>query len=554
MFAFSHEQFAQALCDVAQRRNIPVRLLVDGRTVTLADRPFFERMAAAGVEVKAVKLPPGAKLHLKCVVVDSRWVVTGTANWTKQAFGANAEDTLVIDSPSLAALYMEHMGNVRTNSELESIYYSEESGLKPSRESSLLDLPSTSGGVADFRAPAAKLIQGCRQVKVFFTPGSDGVESLMEQLKSATKSVDVGMYLLTHPDLVEVLASKSKEISVRLLADRAMIDPVNAEYLRKLFDAGCEIHLFGDGDRESMHMKTANIDGRWVWTGSANWTKGAFTQNIEDLLCFESLELADCYATYFESILKFSEEWKPSDVRGPEEIPAITTRRQGTMPEQDLPVTGPRTNYNSQLTESFPPFTVQAEVEYLKDEEYLSALLKMIDGAKQSFLGLVYVFSETKEAAPRQEKLIEALARAVKRGVYVYLILYTPDSPTDRLTEMHSNRAKQLRALGIDVRLAHPGRPMHAKLFVADQCRVLLGSHNWSEGSLSGERVRESSLLLTLAEPEARFAEYVLSRPVISDMRAKEEWDLEIARIVRLQSRRKEQREALIQEWLGEAP
>lgn len=210
-------------------------------------------------------------------------------------------------------------------------------------------------------------------------------------------------------------------------------------------------------------------------------------------------------------------------------------------------------DYEPLKIEPFPSFPVFAQVEYLADETYFPALIRLINGAKQSFLGLVYVFSETQTDAPHHEALIQALVRAVNRGVYVYLVLYTPSSPRDRLMEMHSNRADILRSKGVDVRLSHPARPMHAKFFVADQHRVLLGSHNWSEGSLSGKRVREASLMLTLSEPEPRLAEYVLSRPIIADMSTREAWDVEIARILRVQRRPKSQREELIQEWTAEA-
>jgi hypothetical protein len=60
--------------------------------------------------------------------------------------------------------------------------------------------------------------------------------------------------------------------------------------------------------------------------------------------------------------------------------------------------------------------------------------------------------------------------------------------------------------------------------------------------------------MLTLPEPEPRLAEYILSRPVIADMRTKESWDTEIARILRLQQRPKAQREELIREWTAEEP
>lgn len=555
MFVFSHDSFAQALCDAAQRRRLQVRLFLDARMVSLANRPFFERMGAAGVDVQLVRLPPGARFHLKCMVVDSRWVMTGAANWTQQAFGSNVEDLMVLDSPVLATRYLERMEGWKEIAELEALHYStpEGGGRATGRTRLVLPPPASPGGL-DFRAPTARTIRSCQQVLSYFLPGGEGEDVLLGHLRSASQSILVGMYLLNHPNLVGALVEQAGAIPVRLLVDHVMTDPANAEVLHTLHRAGCEIRLFGDGDRETFHMKTAIVDGTRVWTGSANWTRGAFSQNVEDLLCFESEEVAAFYSAYFDAVWRRATAWSPADVHTSEESSDSTTRTAEAWQIQALPPTGPRTDYDALKVEPFPAFPITAQVEYLPDDTYHPALIRMVDNAKQSFLGLVYVFSETQSDAPHQDALIQALVRAVNRGVYVYLVLYTPSSPMDRLMEMHSNRAEHLRSQGVDVRLAHPARPLHAKLFVADQHRVLLGSHNWSEGSFSGARVREASLMLTLPEPEPRLAEYILSRTVIADMRSREFWDVEIARILRVQRRPKAQREELIREWTAEAP
>ena len=555
MFVFSHDSFAQALCDAAQRRRLQVRLYLDNRMVSAATRPFFERMAAAGVDVQLVRLPAGARFHLKTMVVDSRWVMTGAANWTPQAFGSNVEDLLVLDSPDLAAHYLARMEGMPQIAELEGLHVSTSAGSGRSAGRNRLILPPTTRpGRNVFCAPTARTMRSCREVHAYFLPDPEGLEALLVYLRSAQESIAVGMYLLNHPDIVGVLAEKARVIPVRLLADRIMTDPANAEVLHTLHQAGCEIRLFGDGDRETYHMKTAIVDGSQVWTGSANWTRAAFAQNIEDALCFDSAEIASFYAAYFDAVWQNAVAWTPVDGQVQTDTAGSPRRTTDTRQVQSLPPTGPRTDYDSLTVEPVSAFPVYAQVEYLPDDTYFPALIRSIDTAKQSILGLVYVFSETQSDAPHQTALIQALVRAVNRGVYVYLVLYTPASPVDRLMEMHSNQAERLRSQGVDVRLAHPARPLHAKLFVVDQHRALLGSHNWSEGSLSGARVREASLMLTLPEPEPRLAEYILSRPVIADMRTKESWDTEIARILRLQQRPKAQREELIREWTAEEP
>ena len=66
---------------------------------------------------------------------------------------------------------------------------------------------------------------------------------------------------------------------------------------------------------------------------------------------------------------------------------------------------------------------------------------------------------------------------------------------------------------------------------VVDLAKVLLGSHNWTEGSLSGKKVYDSSVLLVLPGQDIRWADYIFSRETVSDMRTPELWREELRNI-----------------------
>lgn len=544
MFTFNHEDFANALCDAAGRHRIPTRLLVDEQMVLPASRPFFEKMAAQGVQIVAVKLAPGGRMHFKCAVVDSRWVVTGAANWTRQAFESNAEDVLLIESPELAGRYLARFNEIQQDG--ESICAPSDDNRTGSKVEDSEKVASAAASGVSLQGHPFRAVPDCKGAHVFFTPGTNGVDVLMGQLQAAQTRIDVGMYLLNYPRLVALLIARVGECNVRLIVDKGMLAPGNEEVLRKLSAVGAEIRVHGD-ERESLHLKTAVIDRRFVWSGSANWTTGAFTRNTEDQLMFDSPALAALYSAYLDRIAQQAAPYVPQGAATP--VGAIPLQKG---PAQFLPPTGPRRDYFLPSVSPFPSISLRGQVDYFRDDQYLPALLRVIDGAKQSILGTMFVFSEQKTAAPAQEAILKALARAVKRGVYVYLVLHVPETPTNTLLEEHFNRAEGLRRLGVDVRLGRPERPMHAKLFVVDQSRVLLGSHNWSEGSLDGTRVHESSLLVTLPQPDERLADYVLSRPVLSDMRSRELWEKELSRLYRLQRLPRGEKAQLIQEWTQE--
>ncbi|HPY61901.1 MAG TPA: phospholipase D-like domain-containing protein, partial [Kiritimatiellia bacterium] len=84
MAFLTHDDLINALCLVAQRPGVTVRFITDDEMAKPAQRPILERMALAGIETYVVTVQSG-KMHLKAMVVDEDLVISGTANWTRQA-------------------------------------------------------------------------------------------------------------------------------------------------------------------------------------------------------------------------------------------------------------------------------------------------------------------------------------------------------------------------------------------------------------------------------------------------------------------------------------
>ncbi|MBU1908594.1 MAG: hypothetical protein KJ726_00930, partial [Verrucomicrobia bacterium] len=188
-------------------------------------------------------------------------------------------------------------------------------------------------------------------------------------------------------------------------------------------------------------------------------------------------------------------------------------------------------------------------VRYLPDEFFAPVLIDLIRSARQSILVSLYALpprSDSEDAESLKLDVLQALQEAASRGVYARLLLYLPASPKDRLYQTHSDWAEKLRAQGIDVRLGLPTLPFHEKIVVVDLCKALIGSHNWSKGALSGERVYESSALLVLPKQNIRLAEYMFSRPILSDMRSREAWEHEAALVRQVLSMSGNERDELL--------
>ena len=539
VFLLGHHVLLTELCEASSRRKVHVRVLTDATMDTPSQRPVLERLAAAGIEVRVMQPPvQNARMHMKSLVIDGTCVITGAANWTRQAFEANLEDTVVIRSPELAGAYLQKFDAVAAECDL--VLPPTEGAAPLPLETTNESRPSASAGNGVLVAPRVQRIGDCRSVRSFFLPDDAGVQLLKDQIAGAQSRLDIGMFLLTDQEMVEAVAEKAKTCPIRVLADHGMTEPTASVFLKRLVEAGCDVRVFG-ADRENLHLKTLVVDDRFVWTGSANWSSGALHRNVEDMLCFESTSMANRYRRFLDTAAPYCAPWKP--------VAGVTETNAEMATALHLPPTGPRTDYTPPPRRNLGALETTAQVKYLQEEEYLPALLHLIQTAKQSLIGTVYVFSEQKSDAPCQEQVVNALIQAARRGVYVYLVLHTPDETTDRLNEQHSAWAERLRKEGMDIRLAHPTIPMHAKLMVADQSKILLGSHNWSEGSLSGKRVYESSALVVLEEPDVRLAELILSLPILSDMRSRELWEAERDRIRVLSRTKSGEKDDLLQEW-----
>lgn len=535
MFYFSSEALAEALCRLAGERGIDVRVLTGTDMNTTANRPMLERLEEHGVEVVVVSPAGSGRLHHKCAVVDGKVVLTGAANWSEAAEESNHEDVLALYSPELAAEYLAHFDELQATGKWFD-------GPPPSRVS---HRPSTRLPPPRSNLPGTEAMAD--SVRVYFTPNRDAILADLIPLLEDAHTVDIGMYLLTDRDLMETLTRAATNATIRIVLDAGAIAGRGLGDMQMLWDVGVQIVTFHK-DRASMHLKAVVIDERHVWTGSANWTPTALGGNYEDVLWIDSPSLARLYAEKLHDVAAESRSFESKalvlgDTSAVRSDPDFCT---------NLPTTGPRTNYTALGRVPFPAFEATGRVAYLPDGELQPALRRLIQTARQSILIGMYVFSEQKSAEPFTDEIIQDLEDAVRRGVYVYLLLYTPGSSADRLDEHHSNRAERLRRAGIDVRLALPSVPLHMKTVVVDLSKVIVGSHNWSEGALSGKRVYESSALIVLDGQESRLADFLLSRRTVSDMRSRDLWRQEINALRHLAQASGSARTDLLEQLEGE--
>ena len=97
---------------------VDVRIKVDAAQVRNVElmAELVAMLRRAKVNVEEISMPParyGANMHHKFAVIDKRWIITGSANWTKAGTAYNWENVLAIDSPELAAKYLKEWNNIQ---------------------------------------------------------------------------------------------------------------------------------------------------------------------------------------------------------------------------------------------------------------------------------------------------------------------------------------------------------------------------------------------------------------------------------------------------------
>ena len=184
-------------------------------------------------------------------------------------------------------------------------------------------------------------------------------------------------------------------------------------------------------------------------------------------------------------------------------------------------------------------------MEYLDDGEYLQVLLDLIQHANQSIIVSMYHVARH-EQSEIVNVVLNELGKAAQRGLYVYIVLDIPESQSDTHHKDHSAIAEMLRIRGVDVRLSIPTVTLHEKMVVVDLCKILIGSHNWSEGALTGKGVFESSAFILLPQQDVRFAQHILKHNIVSDMRSKTLWEKEISLLRHIASLKGEERKAFV--------
>lgn len=138
--------------------------------------------------------------------------------------------------------------------------------------------------------------------KVYFSPGTDILESISGLLKQARETLDICVFTITDERLAsDILNCHQNGVKVRIITDdNKMYDHGSA--IKGLKSIGIPIKI--DHSRYHMHHKFGIIDAKIVFTGSFNWTYTATNHNQENLLVTTNYDINKQYKEQFELLWK----------------------------------------------------------------------------------------------------------------------------------------------------------------------------------------------------------------------------------------------------------
>lgn len=181
-------------------------------------------------------------MHRKLLILDKELIFLGSANFTPSSLLFHSNLVIGLYHPSLASFLQDPISS----------YYS-------------------------FNIKQ-------QQAEVFLLPtaGKEALTRILQLINQAKKTIDIAAFTLTHPLICDALiAAKNRNVQLTIVLDGYSAKGASKKALEQLKGQG--IAVCTSQGAHLLHHKLCVVDQEILITGSANWTKAAFSKN-EDLL------------------------------------------------------------------------------------------------------------------------------------------------------------------------------------------------------------------------------------------------------------------------------
>lgn len=192
-------------------------------------------------------------MHNKFIIIDGYLLITGSTNITNNGLKYNDNNMLFIFNNEITENYM-----LEFEEQFDKGLY----GKKGKDEKKYIDIP---------------LLKG--DINSYFTPDENYQEDILKLIDSAKKEIKVMIFTFTDSKIAQALLESYKR-------------GVKVQVITEAFQAGSRWSVYGDYQNEfpfildkngkTFHHKLILIDGKYILTGSYNFTKSALEYNDEN--------------------------------------------------------------------------------------------------------------------------------------------------------------------------------------------------------------------------------------------------------------------------------
>ncbi len=257
----------------AHNRGVTVQVVTDQDNT--GSTSVIKLLTDAGIPV----MPDNKEslMHDKFMIVDRRYLWTGSTNLTTDGTQNNYNDSLIFDAGDNGEMVQNYLAEFKEMFEDE-LFSTSSPANTPYPETNI-------GGVT---------------IEVYFAPEDNSgnvMGRLLDTVSAATESIDILIFSFTDDTLSRTLRDKAKEgITVRVLMDGTQAANQYAEYdtLRK---RGIDVEK--EDTPYLLHHKMTIVDKKVVTTGSFNFSASANTKNDENMIIIYDETLATDY--YYEA-------------------------------------------------------------------------------------------------------------------------------------------------------------------------------------------------------------------------------------------------------------
>ncbi len=256
----------------AHARGVTVRVVTESNNL---DEAEMQDLIEAGIPVIGDRRE--SLMHNKFVVIDGHEVWTGSMNFTVNGAYKNDNHLLRVRSSRLAENYISEF-NEMFNNDFFGDYV-----LKNTLHSTI-----TIDGSA---------------IETYFSPDDGTAAQIINQIRSAEKSVFFMAFSFTSDDIASALIAKAADgVQVAGIFEEGQYHSNRGTEFDNLVNAGLDIHL--DGNNRNMHHKAFIIDEEIVIVGSYNFSRSAEERNDENTLVIYNADVAELFLEEFERVFE----------------------------------------------------------------------------------------------------------------------------------------------------------------------------------------------------------------------------------------------------------